>query len=67
MNPLDELPIIPIGVKKAPFALELSARDCPPTELGACSAANLAGETQNRPLKKTEARIHRASRRFGAG
>lgn len=26
------LPIIPIGVRNAPFALELFARDCPPTQ-----------------------------------
>lgn len=26
------LPIIPIGVRNAPFALELFARDCPPAQ-----------------------------------
>lgn len=28
----DELPIIPVGVKNAPFTLDLFARDCPPTQ-----------------------------------
>ena len=28
----DELPIIPIGVKNAPFTLDLFAHDCPPTQ-----------------------------------
>jgi hypothetical protein len=28
----DELPIIPVGVRDAPFALDLWARDCPPTQ-----------------------------------
>ena len=32
MNTSSDLPIIPIGVKNAPFALELFARDCPPTQ-----------------------------------
>ncbi len=27
-----DLPIIPIGVKDAPFAFELFAHDCPPTQ-----------------------------------
>lgn len=28
----EDLPIIPIGVRDAPFALDLVARDCPPTQ-----------------------------------
>jgi hypothetical protein len=28
----DELPIIPVGVRNAPFTLDLFARDCPPTQ-----------------------------------
>lgn len=28
----DELPIIPVGVRDAPFTLDLWARDCPPTQ-----------------------------------
>jgi hypothetical protein len=32
MNATDDLPIIPIGMKDAPFALDMWARDCPPTQ-----------------------------------
>jgi hypothetical protein len=32
MNPSSDLPIIPIGVKNAPFTLDLFARDCPATQ-----------------------------------
>lgn len=28
----DDLPIIPVGVRNAPFTLDLVARDCPPTQ-----------------------------------
>lgn len=30
--PVEELPIIPVGVRNAPFTLDLWARDCPPTQ-----------------------------------